>query len=52
MKVSELIEILKELPQDAEVMASTQDGGKYSVTNVDYYDEPFDYIELCQEDLI
>lgn len=46
MKVADLIEILKELPQDAEVIASTQDGGSYSVTDVDYYDEPFDYIEL------
>jgi hypothetical protein len=46
MKVSELIEILKELPQDAEVIASTQNGGTYSVTDVDYYNEPFDYIEL------
>ena len=46
MKISELIEILNELPQDAEVMASTQDDRNYSVTDVDYYDEPFDYIEL------
>ena len=46
MTVAELIEILKELPQDAEVIASTQNGGAYSVTDVDYYDEPFDYIEL------
>ncbi len=46
MKVADLIEILKESPQDAEVIASTQDGGSYSVTDVDYYDEPFDYIEL------
>lgn len=46
MKISELIEILKELPQDAKVIASTQDGGSYYVTDVDYYDEPFDYVEL------
>ena len=46
MKVADLIETLKELPQDAEVFASTQDGGAYSVTDIDYYDEPFDYIEL------
>ena len=46
MKVADLIEILKELPQNAEVIASTQNGGSYSVTDVDYYDEPFDYIEL------
>jgi hypothetical protein len=46
MKVSELIEILKELPQDVEVFASTQDGGTYFVRDVDYYNEPFDYIEL------
>lgn len=48
MKVSELIEILKELPQDAEVIASTQDGGAYSVTDVDCYDKPFDYIDLVK----
>ena len=46
MKVADLIEILKELPQDAEVITSSQEGGSYSVTDVDYYDEPFDYIEL------
>jgi hypothetical protein len=46
MKLADLIEILKELPQDAEVIASSQEGGSYSVTDVDYYDEPFDYIEL------
>lgn len=46
MKVADLIEILKKMPQDAEVIASTQNGGAYSVTDVDYYDEPFDYIEL------
>lgn len=46
MKVSELIAILKELPQDAEVIASTQDGGAYSVTDVDYYNEPSDHVEL------
>lgn len=46
MKVGELIKILEELPQNADVIASTQDGGTYSVTDVDYYDEPFDYIEL------
>ena len=46
MKVSELIELLKELPQDAEVIASTLGDSTYSVTDVDYYDEPFDYVEL------
>ena len=46
MKVAELIEILKELPQDADVIASTQNGGAYSITDIDYYDEPFDYVEL------
>ena len=46
MSVAELIEILKDFPQDAEVVASTQDGGMYSVTDVYYYDEPFNQIEL------
>lgn len=46
MKISELIETLKDLPQDAEVIASTLDDNTYSVTDVDYYDEPFDYVEL------
>lgn len=46
MKLADLIEILKEMPQDAEVIASSQESGSYSVTDVDYYDEPFDYIEL------
>ena len=46
MKVAKLIEILKELPQDADVIASTQNGGAYSITDIDYYDEPFDYVEL------
>lgn len=46
MKVANLIEILKELPQDAEVIASTQNGGAYTVTDIDYYDKPFEFIEL------
>lgn len=46
MKVSELIEILKELPQDYEITASTQDGGEYSVTEVYNWGEPFKQIEL------
>lgn len=46
MKVSKLIELLKELPQDAEVIASTRDGGAYTVTDVDYYDGTFGYVEL------
>lgn len=46
MSVAELIEILKEFPQDAEVVASTQDGGMYSITDINYYDEPSNYIEL------
>lgn len=46
MKVAELIEILKELPQDYEVTAVTQDGGEYSVTEVYNWGEPFKQIEL------
>jgi hypothetical protein len=46
MKVAELIEILKELPQDYEIIASTQDGGAYSVTEVYNYGEPFKEVEL------
>lgn len=46
MKVSELIEILKELPQDYEITAATQDGGEYSVTEVYNWGEPFKQVEL------
>lgn len=46
MKVSDLIEILKELPQDYEVTAATQDGGAYSVAEVYNYGEPFKQVEL------
>jgi hypothetical protein len=46
MKVAELIEILKELPQDYEITAVTQDGGEYSVTEVYNWGEPFKQIEL------
>ena len=37
MTVAELIEILKELPQDYTVTASTQDGGCYEVTDINIY---------------
>ena len=46
MKVAELIEKLKELPQDYEVTAVTQDGGAYSVEEVYNYGEPFKEVEL------
>ena len=46
MKVSELIEKLKELPQDYEVTAVTQDGGTYLVREVYNYGEPFNEVEL------
>ena len=46
MKVAELIEILKELPQDYEIIAVTQDGGAYSVAEVYNYGEPFKEVEL------
>ena len=46
MKVAELIEKLKELPQDYEVTAVTQDGGAYSVGEVYNYGEPFKEVEL------
>ena len=46
MKVSELIEILKELPQDYEITAVTQDGGVYSVSEVYNYGEPYKQVEL------
>lgn len=46
MTVAELIEKLKELPQDYTVTASTQDGGEYSVTEVYNWGEPFKQVEL------
>lgn len=45
MTVAELIEILKELPQDYTVIASTQDGGCYDVRDVYEY-EAFGEVEL------
>ena len=46
MTVSELIEKLKELPQDYTVTASTQDGGYYEVTNIYEYDKTIHEVEL------
>lgn len=46
MTVAELIEKLKELPQDYEITAVTQDGGEYSVTEVYNWGEPFKQVEL------
>lgn len=46
MTVAELIEKLKELPQDYTVTASTQDGGSYKVTGVYVYDKAIHEIEL------
>lgn len=46
MTVAELIEKLKELPQDYTVTASTQDGGSYEVTDIFEYDEVFHEVEL------
>ena len=48
MTVAELIEKLKELPQDYTVTASTQDGsgGWYEVTDVYVYDEVIHEVEL------
>ena len=46
MTVASLIEILKELPQDYTVTASTQDGGSYEVTDVYEHHEVFCEVEL------
>lgn len=46
MTVAELIEKLKELPQDYTVTASTQDGGGYVVTDVYDYGDIFREVEL------
>ena len=48
MTVAELIEKLKELPQDYTVIASTQDGGCYEVTDVYEHHEAFREVELSQ----
>lgn len=45
MTVAELIEILRELPQDYTVIAPTQDGGCYDVRDV-YENEAFGEVEL------
>lgn len=45
MTVAELIEELKELPQDYTVMASTQDGGIYEVRDV-YAHKAFGEVKL------
>ena len=45
MIVAELIEKLKELPQDYTITASTQDGS-YEVTNIYEYDEIIHEVEL------
>ena len=46
MTVAELIEKLKELPQDYTVTASTQDGHSYEVTDIFEYDKAFHEVEL------
>lgn len=46
MTVAELIEKLKEMPQDYTVTASTQDGGSYRITDIFVYDEIFHEVEL------
>ena len=46
MTVAELIEKLKELPQDYTVTASTQDGGSYEVIDVYEHHEAFHEVEL------
>ncbi len=46
MTVAELIEKLKELPQDYTVTASTQDGGCYEVTDIYEYNEIIHEVEL------
>ena len=46
MTVAELIEKLKELPQDYTVTASTQDGGSYEVRDVYEHHEAFSEVEL------
>lgn len=46
MTVAELIEILKDMPRDYTVIASTQDGGCYEVTEVYEHHEAFREVEL------
>lgn len=46
MTVAELIEKLRELPQDYTVSASTQDGHSYEVTDIYVYDEVIHEVEL------
>lgn len=46
MTVAELIEKLQELPQDYTVIASTQDGGCYEVTDIYEHHEIFHQVEL------
>lgn len=46
MTVAELIEKLKEMPQDYIVTASTLDGHSYMVTNIFEYDKVFHEVEL------
>jgi hypothetical protein len=46
MTVAELIEKLKELPQDYTVAASTQDGGSYEVTDIYVYNDIIHEVEL------
>ena len=46
MTVAELIEVLKEMPQDYTVTASTQDGGCYEVTENFIHNELFQEVEL------
>ena len=46
MTVAELIEILKDMPQDYIVTASTQDGGSYEVRDVYEHHEVFREVEL------
>ena len=45
MTVAELIEKLEELPQDYTVIATTQDGGCYEVTDI-YEHSSFYEVEL------
>lgn len=46
MTVAELIEKLKELPQDYTVTTLTQDGHSYEVTDIYEYDEVIHEVEL------
>lgn len=46
MTVSELIEKLKELPQDYTVTVAVRDGRSYEVTDVYEYDIVFHEVEL------